>query len=58
MYMYKLSMLTKLMAVHSNYMESVRNKFPVFVAGEHLVVGFWLTYFFWSRTWRSEFLGL
>ena len=36
MYMYKLSMLTKLMAVHSNYMESVRNKFPVLVAAEQV----------------------
>ena len=36
MYMYKLSILTKLMAVHSNYMESVRNKVPVLVAAEHV----------------------
>lgn len=36
MYMYKQPMLTKLMAVHSNYMESVPNKFPVLVATEQV----------------------
>ena len=36
MYMYKLPILTKLLAAHSYYMEAVRNKFPVLVAAEQV----------------------
>ena len=36
MYMYKLPILTKLMAVHSNDMESVRYQFPFLVAAEQV----------------------